>query len=397
MVAARMLQTEKYLNAPPAKSSRRPILVALIAFAVVGAFVFGVQQWLHSRDYESTDDAFVDGPVIPVSPKVPGRLVNVLVHENQEVKKGDLLVQIDPQDYDVAMAQRQAAVEVAEAKRESARASVLQAKAHIKTLDVAGEALVASVAAAASEATKSRNDLTRNTQLAKTGVLSPQDLEHTSATSQSDAAKLESTRKQAAAAQAYLAEADVMEQVSEAQFKAAEAEVRAAEADLNSAKLQHGYAEVRAPQDGRVTKKSAEPGAYVQVAQTLFSLVPKEMWVTANFKETQLRDMEPNQPVEIDIDAYGRTLRGHVDSIMAGSGARFSLLPPENATGNFVKVVQRVPVKILFDEASEKLIGPGMSVVPTVRVRSSTGSLMFLGLAVVGALAVAVPVSRRFL
>jgi membrane fusion protein (multidrug efflux system) len=135
----------------------------------------------------------------------------------------------------------------------------------------------------------------------------------------------------------------------------------------------------------------------VQVAQTLFSLVPKEMWVTANFKETQLRDMAPGQPVEIDIDAYGRTLRGHVDSIMAGSGARFSLLPPENATGNFVKVVQRVPVKILFDEASEKLIGPGMSVVPTVRVRSSPGGLMFLGLAAIGAVAVAVPVSRRFL
>jgi len=356
-----------------------------------------MSQWLHARDYESTDDAFVDGPIIPISPKVPGRLTEVLVHENQEVKKDELLVRIDPRDYDVSVLQKQAAVDVANAKMESARSSVEQAKAHITTLREAGEALVASVVAASSEALKSKQDLVRTERLTKTGVLSVQDLEHTSATSSSDAAKLESSRKQASAAKAFLEEAVSQESVAESQVKAADAEVRAADADLAQAKLQRSYTKIVAPQDGRVTKKAAEPGAYVQVAQTLFSLVPRDLWVSANFKETQLRDMQPGQPVEIEIDAYGRKLRGHVDSIMAGSGARFSLLPPENATGNFVKVVQRVPVKILFDEPSEHLIGPGMSVVPTVHVRSSVGSEVILGITALVSAIIAFVVARRIL
>jgi len=390
-----MLQPERYPDV--AKSSRRPVIVVLAALAAVGAIVFGMSQWLHARDYESTDDAFVDGPIIPISPKVPGRLTEVLVHENQEVKKDELLVRIDPRDYDVSVLQKQAAVDVANAKMESARSSVEQAKAHITTLREAGEALVASVVAASSEALKSKQDLVRTERLTKTGVLSVQDLEHTSATSSSDAAKLESSRKQASAAKAFLEEAVSQESVAESQVKAADAEVRAADADLAQAKLQRSYTEIVAPQDGRVTKKAAEPGAYVQVAQTLFSLVPRDLWVSANFKETQLRDMQPGQPVEIEIDAYGRKLRGHVDSIMAGSGARFSLLPPENATGNFVKVVQRVPVKILFDEPSEHLIGPGMSVVPTVHVRSSVGSEVILGITALVSAIIAFVVARRIL
>jgi membrane fusion protein (multidrug efflux system) len=372
-------------------------VVLVVALLAVGAVVFAMDRWLQTRDCESTDDAFIDGPIIPISPKVPGRLVQVLVHENQEVKEGDLLVQIDPQDYEVAAVQRQAALEVAQAKCESAQSGVAQATAHIRTLQEAGLSLVASVAAAESEALKSLQDLRRFERLEKTGVLSVQDLEHTSATKTSDAAKLQSTQKEAAAANAYLEEAAAQKAVSDAQLRAAEAEVRAAEADLSQAKLQLAYAGIRAPQDGRVTRKAAEPGAYAQVAQTLFSLVPRELWVTANFKETQLREMQPGQPVEIEIDAYNRTLRGHVDSIMAGSGARFSLLPPENATGNFVKVVQRVPVKILFDEPSMNLIGPGMSVVPTVRVRNSTGSGAILAVTALVAVAITAFIVRRTL
>jgi membrane fusion protein, multidrug efflux system len=381
----------------PGKTPRRPFVVVLIAVLAVAALVFGVSVWLHARDYESTDDAFVDGPVIPISPKVAGRVVEVRIHENQEVKQGELLVKVDPRDYEIAVEQRQAALDVAHARRESAQTSVAQAAAHIKTFSVAGASIVAEVAAAEAEALKSRQDLVRTELLEKHGVLSTQDLQHSSATNDSDAAKLESSHKQAETAQAYLDEVELQKTIAELQFKASEAEVRAAEADLAQAKLQLSYVEIRAPQDGRVTKKAVESGAYVQVAQTLFSLVPRDLWVTGNFKETQLRDMRPGQPVAIAIDAYSRTVRGHVDSIMAGSGARFSLLPPENATGNFVKVVQRVPVKILFEQIPENLIGPGMSVVPDVQVRSSTGATVILALTALLAIVIAAVVVRRAL
>jgi membrane fusion protein (multidrug efflux system) len=319
------------------------------------------------------------------------------VHENQPVKLGDLLVKVDPRDYEVAVQQRQAALEVARAKRDSAQLSIAQAAAHIKTFTVAGASIVADVAAAEAEALKSRQDFLRTAVLEKRGVLSTQDLQHSSATNDSDAAKLASSQKQAETARAYLEELDLQKSIAEHQFKAAEADVRAAEADVAQAKLQLSYVEIRAPQDGRVTKKAVETGAYVQVAQTLFSLVPRDLWVTGDFKETQLRDMHPGQPVSIEIDAYAHTAHGHVDSIMAGSGARFSLLPPENATGNFVKVVQRVPVKILFDKMPDFLIGPGMSVVPSVQVRSSTGSDVILVLVALFSAVVAVLVVRRIL
>ncbi|MGH9807184.1 MAG: HlyD family secretion protein, partial [Terriglobia bacterium] len=161
-----------------------------------------------------------------------------------------------------------------------------------------------------------------------------------------------------------------------AQVVAARAEVSEAEAELHQAELQESYTKITAPEAGRVTNKSVEPGDYVQVGQPLFAIVSPQVWVTANFKETQLTDMRPGQPAEVEVDAYpSRALRGHVDSIQAGSGARFSLLPPENATGNFVKVVQRVPVKIVFDEQPgvPRVLGPGMSAVPEVKVKGSFG------------------------
>ncbi len=367
----------------------------LVALVIVVAVTSAVAWWQRSSAFESTDDAFIDGPIIPISSKVSGKIGQVFVHENQQVKENDLLVKLDPRDYEAAVQQRQAALEVAQARETSAKSSVDAAKLHINTLRMVGESVRASVAAARSQATMSEQDHARNETLLKKGALALQDLQHSTAANLSDTAKLESTKKEAEAANAYLDEATAQEASSEAQLIAAEASVRAAQADLDTAKLQLSYTEVRAPMDGRVTKKAVEPGAYTQIAQTLFSLVPQDVWVTANFKETQLKDMQPNQPVEIEVDAFERTLKGHVDSVMAGSGARFSLLPPENATGNFVKVVQRVPVKILFDQKPPFLLGPGMSVTPTVRVRGTEGAWVWIvGAAAVSSLLAFVFVGR---
>ncbi|MGH7935985.1 MAG: HlyD family secretion protein, partial [Chthoniobacterales bacterium] len=234
----------------------------------------------------------------------------------------------------------------------------------------------ASTAAAAADTAKTLGDLERNRGLIATGAISKQDFQHSEADTKSSEATLDSKKKQLLAAAAYADEARKSAGSARAQVGAAQAQVAEAAAELKQAELQKSYTKITAPEAWRVTNKAIEPGAYVQVGQPLFAIVPTRIWVTANFKETQLTDMRPGQPAEIDVDAYpSRGLKGHVDSIQAGSGARFSLLPPENATGNFVKVVQRVPVKIVLDEqpSVQQVLGPGMSAVPDVKVKGSFG------------------------
>jgi membrane fusion protein (multidrug efflux system) len=213
------------------------------------------------------------------------------------------------------------------------------------------------------------------------GAISTQDFQHSKSDTVSSEATLESKEKQLQAAAAFAEEGKKQAGSAQAQASAAKAEVAEAQAELHQAELQKSYTSITAPEAGRVTNKSIEPGNYVQVGQPLFAIVPPHVWVTANFKETQLTDMRPGQAAEVAVDAYpSRSLHGHVDSIQAGSGARFSLLPPENATGNFVKVVQRVPVKIALDEqpSVQEVLGPGMSAVPDVKVKGGFGPAVSL-------------------
>jgi membrane fusion protein (multidrug efflux system) len=351
---------------------RRPPVVRGAALVVVLAICYIATVFFHSLTHESTDDAFIDAHIVSIAPKVAGKISAVKVRDNQLVKKGDVLIEIDPNDLEAAVAQKRAALDVARARLENAQMSAEQAEAHVNTLLAAYASVQASTNAAAADTEKLRGDLARNRDLVASGAISKQDFAHSKSDTTSSEATLESKQKQLQAAAAYAEEAKKQAGSERAQAKAAQAEVAEAQAELRQAELQKSYTTIAAPEAGRVTNKAIEPGTYVQVGQPLFAIVPAQVWVTANFKETQLTAMRPGQPAEVAVDAYpSRTLRGHVDSIQAGSGARFSLLPPENATGNFVKVVQRVPVKIVFDQPppDDMILGPGMSVVPTVRVR----------------------------
>jgi membrane fusion protein, multidrug efflux system len=285
---------------------QRPgVIIGAVALAIVGIGYGGVAMF-HSFTHESTDDAFVDVHTVSMAPKVAGRVALVRVDDNQLVKKGDVLVEIDPRDFQVAVA---------------------EAKANL----------------AKDKATQIQTDLNekRALNLFSQKVISTQERDTNVATAQSSRAA-----------------------------------VQADEAAVEQAELNLGYTKITAPIDGYVTKEAVAIGDYLQVGQTLMALVPPRVWVIANFKETQLRSMRPGQPVTISVDAYpGLKLQGRIDSVQAGSGAAFSLLPPENATGNYVKVVQRVPVKIVLDEQQQlqRVLGPGMSVVPSVTVSDGAG------------------------
>ncbi len=372
----------------------RPWLVLVAATLLVVGIVCGAFALVHSFTHESTDDAFIDGHIIAIAPKIAGRVTAVQVGDNQEVKRGDPLVEIDPADAEATLAQRRAAVEVAKAKERNAVAGAEQADAHLQTLHAGYEAAGASTDAAAADTKKQRGDLQRNQELIASGAISRQDFEHSSIDLEASQSTLSAKKKQMDAAAAFLKEAEKQAEAAHVQVDAAKAGVTEAEAAARQAELQSSYATLTAPEDGRVTTKAVEAGAYVQVGQNLLALVTPQRWVTANFKETQLANIRAGQPATIAVDAYpAQEFRGHVESIQAGSGARFSLLPAENATGNFVKVVQRVPVKIVFDDQPEigRVLGPGMSAVPDVKIGDGMGVVLVVaGIAFVAIAAVVI-------
>ncbi len=336
---------------------RRHPSVAFAILAVVAILVVGVVMWwLHARNYESTDDAFIDARNVSVSPQVVGAITEVPVTDNQLVQTGGLLVQIDPRDY-------QAAVEEAKAQVDQANTAIVNLDAQIEAqkarIDQAEKQVVQSEAAL----TFAQQENSRAQDLVKRGAGTEQ-------TAQQTRSNLTQAQAGMASAEANAAAAKKQIPVLEAQRLSAIAQVAQMEAALQHARDNLERTRLTAPEPGRATKISAAVGALAQPGQVLMIFVPENKWVTANFKETQLDLMRPSQPADIAIDAYpGRVFKGHVDSIQAGSGAAFSLLPPQNATGNFVKVVQRVPVKIVFDHPPDVYVGPGMSVVPTVKVR----------------------------
>ncbi len=457
------------------KKSRLPIFIVgglLLTAAIVGGI-----YWLNLRQYETTDDAFIEGTVVQVSPKLSAYVKKVYVKENQLVKKGDLLVELDDRDFAARKAQTQAQMSVAQAQRDSAKASVdlvrqttkagvTQATSNVRTaqnnveqtrgsaeskrttIDQANSQLqtaqanlaqnqaqvsTAQTAVAQAEAQipsaeanleLTRGDFERYQNLYQKGDVSKQRLDQASNALKNANAQIEVFRKQIASANAQLnvarkqvavSQAKIGEAISnvktaeqnyqqslsqidltksqvdesagrlqdanaaperiavnESQIGAADAQIKQAEAALGQNELELSYTKIYAPEDGFVTRKNVQEGQLVQPGQALMAISQKEIWVVANFKETQLESMKPGQAVEIRVDAFsGKTFRGKIDSFQAGTGSRFSVLPPENATGSFVKVVQRIPVKIVFDdqpEEVEKLV-PGMSVQPRVKVR----------------------------
>jgi membrane fusion protein (multidrug efflux system) len=341
--------------APKRNNRRRQVLVGIAVLAL--AVAVGAYYLVFMAPYESTDDAFIEGHVTPIAPQVAGRVNSVLITDNQFVNAGDVLVQIDPSNYQAKLDQERAKLLSATSRlgQAKARSSVDQAKVEQET---------ANVVAAEAEARRADADSKRYESIGTSGVSQSQiDLAATQASSTAANFTAARNKKLAAEAQVNLDEASI--QTAAADVKSSEAKVREAELDLS-------YTQIKAQEAGYVTRRTVEAGSYVQTGQSLLTIVPREVWVVANFKETQLTHMRPGQLVEVRVDAYPHLkLTGHVDSVQSGSGARFSLFPPENATGNYVKVVQRVPVKIVLDGLSDTgvVLGPGMSVEPKVRVK----------------------------
>ncbi len=425
--------------APPQRSRKRWIALSILGVVLIIGAIGGVLYWLHARKFETTDDAYVDGDVVTVSPQVAGRIKTVLVNDNQDVAAGDLIAEIDKTDFvtrvkqleaaleaakarvDVArtnidlvrattqatLAQAEAGVEAAQATVEQAQSAVAQAQAMVKWAQAQVQSAQADVDAAQAEASRRDADVKRFESV-DPRALSQQARDQARSAAEAAEAQLSAAQKRKSAADAQVAQEEshlaesrsavVQAQAkvtqargvvlaaqtgpqqvatAEAQLKTAQAAVDQAQAELQAGQQQLEYTSIRAPVSGRITRKAVELGQYVEAGRVLVSIVEPDVWITANFKETQLTHMHAGQVVDIKVDAYpGRTFRGQVASIQAGTGARFSLMPPENATGNYVKVVQRVPVKITFNEdpSAKQLLAPGMSAVPKVHVAENEGT-----------------------
>ena len=375
---------------PQEKRGRRSVGLTLLLTALIPlAALAGTYYYARGQSDQSTDDAFIDGHIINVAPKVAGQVARVQVNDNQLVSKGDLVVVLDDRDFAATTSQKAAALDSARAKEGAVQASIDQQIAHMNALQATVESDQAAAEAFRAQADKAAKDFGRTQELFRTRVVSPQDLDAARAANDSAQAQLQANLKKVASDRAQVAEARATVNTFLALLKSAQAQIEQAAADLQTAQLNESYCEIRAPEAGRVTKKAVEPGNYVQTGQTLFALVPANVWVTANYRENQIGRMRTGQQAEIEVDAlHGQKFHGRIDSLQAGSGAAFSLLPPENATGNYVKVVQRVPVKIVFDPLPQVglPLGPGESVVPTVKVQEFHYSpLALLAIAVANA------------
>jgi membrane fusion protein (multidrug efflux system) len=331
---------------------------------------FGLDYLITAFTHESTDDAFIAAHVVSIAPRVAGQVSTVHVLDNEMVRSNDLLVEIDPADYSTAAAQKQSSADAAEANYKTMLAALDLMTVKVATAEAIANQSKADADAAQATDARAQADFQRSQELRKQNTISAQEFDAAQAAIKEADANLAAAKQKAIADASRINEAKAQLDETKAAIGMALAQFRQAQTTVQSAQLDLSYTKIFAPGDGRVTRKSVEPGDYVQVGQQLMSIVPTDIWVVANFKESQLKKMKPGQLVLVAIDALGRSFRAHVDSVQAGSGAAFSLLPPENATGNYVKVVQRVPVKILFDEPlpADHTIGPGLSVAPSVRI-----------------------------
>lgn len=432
----------------PKKSRKVPIIIG--ASVLIVAAVVGTIYWLYARQYESTDDAFIDGDVVQVSPKVAAYVAKVYVKSNQQVHKGDLLLELNTQDYEARLEQAKAQLRTAETQKSASQANVnltrktteaskAQAVSNVQTTQnnvqqtraaasakqslinqaqsavKTAQANLAQVRATAPQVESDLNlakiEFNRRQKLYNNGDISKQNLDQATNALQTAQAQYNAALKEIDAAasrvgeaqanvavaqenyrqslaQVNLTQSQVNESsgrlqdanaaperiaVSESQIDTSQASIEQAQTAVHQAELDLSYTKIYAPEDGFIARKNVEEGQFVQPGAALLAIsLSDEVWVMANFKETQLELMRVGQPVDIEVDAYpSETFHGKIESFQAGTGSRFSVLPTENATGNYVKVVQRVPVKILFDEKPDKvhLLAPGMSVEPSVKVR----------------------------
>lgn len=403
-------RTEKKAEPKPKKSLGRrmrehPIKLVVFLIFLVAAGIAGYRFLVYLNSYESTDDAQVDGDIYAVTSRIEGSVKAVYVQDNQQVKQGQLLVELDPRDYEVALEQAKAALSESQTQVAVARPNVPITSVSTETTlstaatDIAGaratvaaarrdyDSDVADVRSAEADNVKAQADLARYKQLVSKDEISQQQYDQAEAAAKSAAANVDAKRATAEAQERTIEEAEArLEQAQTRQVEAqrnrpqqiaiqnATVRSRQATADrqkaiVDQAELNLSYTKIVAPVDGVIGKKNAEPGQQVSPGQQLMADVPlNDIWITANFKETQLKRMHPGQRATIHVDAYDRDYNGYVESLAGASGARFSLLPPENATGNYVKVVQRLPVRIRLNQGEDRnhQLRPGMSVDPKV-------------------------------
>ncbi len=412
-------KVEELSLAPEPKGLRNPKVQRLLVLGGVVVLAVIVGLFLYYRNRESTDDAQVDGHITPIAAKISGRVAEVLVRDNEPVKAGRVLVKIDPRDYQAALDNAKAALALAESEAQSAKVDVPRTRENVASGNsnagaglLGAEADLAQAQAAYSQAQNSdlafaqanvekaranaqlaQADLERYRPLMDKGEISKQQFDAAKANAEASASALNAEQEKIAQAKSNIEIAKAQLNAAKARVEQARAGVSSARADVQqvsmrtadvqgklakvdqaramveAAQLNLSYAQVVAPRDGVVTHKQVEPGQIVQAGQGLLVVVPlQDVWVTANFKETQLKKMHAGQKAQVKVDTYGKTFSGHVDSIAGATGAVLSLLPPENATGNYVKVVQRIPVKVIVDPIPEQkaILRPGMNVDVTV-------------------------------
>jgi membrane fusion protein (multidrug efflux system) len=340
---------------PSPRKGRTFLIAGLVLLALVGG---GFAYWLDARHYETTDDAFIDAHISQVSAQIGGRVTRLLVADNQPVKAGQVLAEIDPRDAQTRLDQMLA-------QRDQAASQLAQARAMLPVRQADLEQAGASIRVSQADALQNRHDLARYSAI-NPRAISAQQLDQARSGASGAEARLDSARHAEAGMRAQLA-------VARTQVDAAEAALRMADSNIAQARLQLSYTRVLAPADGHVARRTVELGNYVSVGQALLAIVQPDCWVTANLKESQLGRVHPGQPARVVVDAFpDRALPAHVDSVQRGTGAVFSSLPAENATGNYVKIVQRVPVKLVFDDpglCTKMLLAPGMSVEPRITVQ----------------------------
>jgi membrane fusion protein, multidrug efflux system len=396
-------------GAPPRRRRKALWRILFVVIVLVIVVAVSIQLYRSYAAWESTDDAQIDGYIYPVNSRISGYVTRVTVDDNQYVEAGTVLVQLDPKDYEVAVANAKAVLANDQASAaaistnvpitsvntstelSSAEADVENASAAIAAAQHSFDAAQAALRQSEANDLKAQDDVNRYKPLAEKDEIPQQRYTQAIDTQKASAAGVEAARASASASEQAVAQARAKLEQTQARLRyaqtapqqvsiqrsraqAAAAETQRAMALLDQAELNLQYATIVAPVSGIVGQRSVQPGQNVSPGQQLMTVVPldsQNIWVTANFKETQLANMRPGQPVKISVDAYGRTYDGHILNLAGASGARYSLLPPENATGNYVKVVQRIPVKILFEtgQDNDHLLRPGMSVVPSVKIK----------------------------
>lgn len=369
------LKRELLPEAKPSGPSKleSPAFIWTAALVLAVLLFFGLGYLISSFTSESTDDAFIAGHIVSIAPRISGQVAAVHVLDNEWVTNGELLVDIDPADYSATLGQKQAAADSANSNLKAAVAGYNLMKVKVTTAEADARETKADADAAAATNAKAKSDLERAQKLVKENTISQQEFDQYQAAAQTAQANFDSANAKAESDLSKVNEANAQLTAAKAEADAVLSQLNESKTEVDSANLNVSYTKIFAPADGLVTRKQVETGDYLQTGQTIFSIVPKDVWVVGNFKESQLADMKPGQKTLVAIDALGgREFKAHVDSVQNGSGAVFSLLPPENAVGNYVKVIQRVPVKIVFDEGlpADKTIGPGLSVTPYVETSS---------------------------